>query len=231
MAFLVLILAAIVALTTACGGNDTGSGSPSTSADLTPDPTTYTAPPTEKTGQTGGEKTGTATGGGTVIRIGGPNVENRNRSTAWPTIHMASGGRTAGYGCTERYNVNATIPVTIKDVQIASPFGIVQEWEICKEYAQGNRGCKGRTLPPEPNVNDAKSPGCAMVIKVGKFTGKERTADLRFTFEARCTAAKGTPCDKVPAGKLPATVTWTASEKVTAIYPDVPDQVETSPSS
>lgn len=226
MAFLILIVAAIVALTSACGGNDTA-GIPvaptesASSVALTPDPTTYTAPPTEKTGQTRGENTARGSGGG-VIRVGGPNVENRNRSTNWPRFGMKNDGKTPGYGCTEKYNVQASVPVTIKDVQIAAPFRIVPEWDKCADYAKGHQGCKGRTLPPEPSAYYAKTPGCAMVIKIGPFTGKERSAPLRFTYEAKCTVSQGTPCSQVPASKLPATVTWTASETVTALNPVSP---------
>ncbi|MFD5248223.1 hypothetical protein ACFWIW_27035 [Amycolatopsis sp. NPDC058340] len=190
-----------------CGSHDdSGRGEP------TLDPTSYTTPPTESTGQTTGATTG-GSSGGKIIRIGGPNAENRNPSTPWPDIYV----NTNRYGCTERHNNRADVPVTITGVRIVGRgIRLVTAWDQCTRMGYTNpvdHGCEGRILQPDP----AKSGrGCLLALYADKFSGARQQVVLRLTFQAVCRSAKEKPCGQVPAAKLPATVQWTADETVTA---------------
>jgi hypothetical protein len=190
-----------------CGSQDASRG-----GEPTLDPTSYTTPLTESSGQTTGGTTGGSSGGKT-IRIGGPNAENRNPSTPWPFILVNSDR----YGCTERHNTGADIPITITDVKIVGRvIRQVTAWDKCTKMGYtkpADHGCKGRTLQPDP---DKTGRGCLLALYADQFSGAEHHVVLRLTFQATCGSVRERPCGGIPAAKLPATVQWTADETVTA---------------
>ncbi|MFE6615905.1 hypothetical protein [Amycolatopsis sp. NPDC057786] len=200
--------------TAGCGGNEVPPG-----GGPTVDPTSYTTPSPEPTDQTPGGNTGEPGGNG-ILNIGGPNAENRNPSTPWPSIPVGTTAKTDRYGCTERHNTAADVPITIIRVQIIdrapSPIRLVDAWDMCTTMGYtlpADRGCQGRTLQPAPRFTGR---GCLLALHVGEFAGDEHRAVLRLTFQATCRSPKDRPCTRVPAAKLPATVRWSADETVTA---------------
>jgi hypothetical protein len=200
-------LAAVV-LAAGCGsqdnaGND-GDGGP------TLDPTSYTTPLTETTGPTTGATTG-GSSGGRVIKIGGPNAENRNPRTPWPTIYADS----TSYGCTERHNTGADIPVTVTDARIVGTLvHLVTNWGECEKQGYDDRpadhGCAGRTLQPDP---DLAGRGCLLALRVDPIHAAEHRVVLRLSFRATCRSARERPCGSLT--EFPASVQWTADETVT----------------